>query len=114
MKHWKRYKNVPLKSYLVELLVAEFFKTYKYKHQSYYYFDWFVRDFLEFLISKRNTTLYSPGSGKFINLGDDWANYAQWALGKAKEACDLEYQDFPTLAGNEWTNLFGNRIPVMV
>lgn len=114
MKHWKRFKKISIKSYIVELLIADFFKPYSYKHHSFFYFDWFVRDFLRYLIGRANTTIYSPGSGEFVPLGNDWLYGAKLALVRAEAACELEYQDFPTLAGNEWVEIFGNRIPVLV
>ena len=114
MKHWKRHKKVPIKSFLLELLVAEFFDNYPYKHQSYYYYDWFVRDFLAFLINRRNGSIYSPGGGRNEPLGNGWLSHAQRALAKAIEACTLEYEDYPTLAGIEWTEIFGGRIPTSI
>lgn len=114
IKHWKRYKRVPIKSYLVELLISDFFDKYYHKMQSFYFYDWFIRDFFGFMLSRMNTMIYSPGSGEYINLGSAWVDYARWALNKAVEACDLEFKDYPTLAGNEWREIFGPRIPVLV
>lgn len=114
MKHWKRHKSVNLKSFAIDLLVAKFFDEYKNKLQSYFYYDWFVRDFLKYLILQSNSLLYSPGSDEYINIGSQWLPDAKNALKKAEEACDLEYQDCPTLAGIEWVEMFGGRIPTSV
>lgn len=114
IKQWKRHKNVPLKSFLIELLIVEFFEKYRYKEQSFYFYDWFVRDFLRFLTNRANGNIYSPGGGKYENIGDVWLPSAKQALAKAEEACKLEYEDFPTLAGIEWADIFGSRVPTVV
>lgn len=106
MKAWKDNCNVPLKSFLLEQLVAEFLTTYVHREQSYFYYDWFVRDFLRFLIGKRHQVIYSPSSGDLVQLGDQWYGHAALAHERAVTACDHEYRDNIMLAGGEWQKLF--------
>lgn len=112
IKHWKRHCNVKLKSYLIELLAAEFFETYEYRDQSFFYYDWFIRDFFRFLVKRANGSIYSPGSGECEELGSAWLPAAQQALKSSEDACGYEYDDQITLAGLEWYDIFGVRIPL--
>lgn len=112
MKTWKRNCNVPLKSYQIEMLTAEFMSTYAFRNQDFFYYDWFVRDFLIFLCGKANSYLTIPGTQETINLGDDWLSRTESARDRAITACDYERDDFTTLAGEEWQKIFGSRIPI--
>jgi Second Messenger Oligonucleotide or Dinucleotide Synthetase domain len=114
MKTWKREQNVPLKSFVVELLVAAFLSTYGNAHHDFFWYDWFVRDFLKYICNLSGGTLTLPGTGEIIPLGNEWVAKANAALTTALAACDMEYNDFTILAGEEWQKIFGNRIPVHV
>ena len=114
LKTWKRFCNVPLKSYQIELLVAEFMTTYENRHGDYYWYDWFMRDFFGWLCNKAWANLIIPGTAELINLGDEWLSRAQSARDRALRACDGEYNDFPISAGEEWRKIFGDRIPIHV
>ncbi|MGU3452843.1 SMODS domain-containing nucleotidyltransferase [Methylobacterium fujisawaense] len=114
MKMWKREKNVSLKSYVIELLVAEFMSTYQYAQQDYYYYDWFVRDFLRALVGRASSGLLIPGTGEWIWLGADWLPKAKAALAVAETACEWERLDYDVTAGQEWQTIFGARIPIHV
>ncbi|MFG1255710.1 hypothetical protein V5F79_00170 [Xanthobacter flavus] len=111
MKVWKREQNVPLKSFQIELLMQEFMEKYQYRTYGYYFYDWFVRDFLAYLISRANTTLWVPGTFEAIPLGSAWLSKAQTAYQCALSACDLERSDYVISAGLEWQKMFGTRIP---
>lgn len=110
MKQWRRERNVPIKSFLLELLCVEFLVNYRHNDQSFFYFDWFVRDFLAFMIARRNTSLILPGTNEAIPLGDDWVSRAQTAHAIAVMACAYEREDWVGLAGDEWQKIFGPRI----
>ena len=112
VKNWKKFKNVEIKSYIIELLASDFFDNYKYRDKDYFFFDWFIRDFFQYLVRKSGTTIYSPGNGQFVNVESKWLQSATIASGIAKKACDYECADFVELAGLEWVKIFGPRIPV--
>jgi hypothetical protein len=114
LKIWKRECSVPLKSYQIELLVAEFMTTYMFRQYDYFYYDWFVRDFLTFLCGKAWMNLVMPGTSELINLGNDWHSRAISARDRAVNACEYERQDLTILAGEEWQKIFGQRIPIHV
>ncbi len=114
IKLWRRECNVPLKSFQIELLVAEFLSGYRYRNQHYFYYDWFIRDFFLFLCGKAWHTLYMPGTGEAVPLGADWLSRAKSARDRAVKACEYERDDLTILAGEEWQKIFGTRIPIHV
>ncbi|WOS64265.1 SMODS domain-containing nucleotidyltransferase [Sinorhizobium fredii] len=114
LKTWKRHCNVPLKSYQIELLVAEFMPNYVYRHHDHFYYDWFMRDFFIWLCNKAWANLTIPGTFELFNLGDAWLSRAQTARDRALRACDDEYNDYTISAGEEWQKIFGDRIPIHV
>lgn len=111
IKAWKDYCNVPIKSFHIEQLVAAFIRTYQYRDQDYFYYDWFVRDFLKFLIGQYNGTIYAPASNEMVAIGGEWFSRASAAYDRAVKACEYEREDYIMLAGDEWQKLFGSRIP---
>lgn len=110
VKAWKYHCNVPIKSFHVEQLVREFVTTYAHRDQDYFYYDWFVRDFLSFLCGKRHALIYAPASNEMVGIGDDWYSRAVTAYERAVKACENEREDYIVLAGEEWQKLFGTRI----
>lgn len=114
LKTWKRHCNVPLKSYQIELLVAEFMKAYELREHDYYWYDWFMRDFFIWLCNKAWTNLIIPGTLETLNLGDEWLSRAQTARDRALRACADEFNDYTISAGEEWQKIFGDQIPIYV
>lgn len=110
MKLWKYEKNVPLKSFVIELLMADFLLQRGSGHYDTYWYDFYVRDFLWFLKQKANQFIVIPGTGDLYFLGDAWLSRTQTAYDCALQACKYEYDDFKILAGEEWQKIFGNRI----
>jgi hypothetical protein len=114
LKCWQRERSVGLKSFQLERLAVEFLSTWPYRLQSVFYYDWMIRDFLEYLIGRANSTLFMPGTGEAIFLGSDWLSCAQSSHRSAIAACSFEYDNLDIPAGQEWQKLFGNSIPVSV
>jgi hypothetical protein len=114
LKVWKRYCTVPLKSYQIVLLVTEFMRTYEYRQNSYFWYDWFARDFFSFLCSLQFFDLRIPGTGETVNLGNTWHSRAISARDRAIKACQYEHADLTVSAGEEWQKIFGPQIPVHV
>ena len=115
IKQWARYRNVPLKGFHIEHLVKEFLGQCSFATNDEYWFDWLVRDFLAFSISKANTGFLMPGTQiEWIDLGDAWKTKAESAHSRALNACEYERRDFDTLAGLEWEQIFGNMVPTTV
>lgn len=111
MKAWKDHCSVPLKSFQLEVLVTGFLTYYAHRSQDYFYYDWFVRDFLFYLIGRRNGYVIAPNSGETVWLGDAWLSEAETAYASAVSACENERDDYVYLAGEDWQKIFGSRIP---
>jgi hypothetical protein len=113
MKCWQGYCNIPLKSFLIELLAIEFITTWEHRGKSTVFYDWMVRDFFYFLKNKNQwSSVYVPGTYETIYLGDTgWQNRAETAYNRAVKACDFEKNDMPNSAGSEWQKIFGTDIP---
>ena len=59
-KAWQRHCHVPLKSFILELLVIDFLSCYQYRLQDYFYYDWFFRDFYAHLLRRVNGSVSVP------------------------------------------------------
>ena len=112
IKRWKHECSVDLKSFAIELLVADFFRNYPWGNYDYYYYDWYVRDCLRFMETRVNGWVAIPGTGEIVQLGGKWASKVEAAVGIAEQACDYERDDYDILAGVEWQKIFGPRIPI--
>jgi len=114
MKAWQTQCSVPVKSFHIELIAAEFLPQSRWRMQDWFYYDWFMRDFFAFLYHKANTSIYVPGTGEAIFLGNAWQSRAETAYYRAVKACDYERNDYVSLAGAEWQKIFSTQIPQSV
>jgi len=110
MKRWQGYCSVPIKSFYLELLAVEFLGSWAHRGKSATWYDYMVRDFLEFMIGKADGYLFAPGTYALLALGSGWKSKAESALARAKKACDYE-PSYAGLAGDEWQKIFGTDIP---
>jgi len=111
-KRWQEYRAVPLKSFCLEILSTSFIETWEYRGKSSFFYDWMIRDFFGFLLTKKNSFIYVPGTSEPIYLGSQWESKVQSAHQRAVKACEFEGKKFTYLAGDEWQKIFGDFIPV--
>jgi hypothetical protein len=111
LKCWQGYCKLPMKSFCLELLAMDFLSTWQYRESSATYYDWMTRDFFRYLLGKKWSCVYAPGTYESIPLGSDWESKAQSAYDRAAKACNFESQDQDVLAGEEWQKIFGTDIP---
>lgn len=111
LKCWQANCLVPLRSFYLELLVIEFMDQWRHRDQAYFYYDWMVRDFFEWVITKANMHVYAPGTYESMALGDAWKSRAETALIRARKACDFERDSKEGDAGDEWQKIFGTDVP---
>jgi hypothetical protein len=111
LKAWQEYCSVPVKSFHLELVAAEFLAQSPWRHYNYFWFDWITRDFFAYLYSKASTSIAVPGLAEWINLGAEWQSRALTAWSRAAKACDLDQQNFVDAADEEWQQIFGDDIP---
>jgi hypothetical protein len=106
MKCWQAECGVPLKSFWIELLVVSCLLQWQHAGQSKLYYDWIVRDFLSYLVNQAYGSVYAPGTGERMYLGDAWKSRAVSARDRAIKACEYESQN-AFLARPEWQKIFG-------
>jgi hypothetical protein len=109
-KCWQDTCNVPLKSFLIERLAADFLLQWRLRQEGMFYYDWMMRDFFGYLISRANTQVAMPDN-QFIPLGSEWLSRAQTAHCNAVNACENERDNYQYLAGEDWQKIFGEKIP---
>jgi hypothetical protein len=114
MKQWQREQNVPLKSFQLERLAVEFMRVWPHRNRDLFWYDWMVRDFFAYLLSRANSYLFMPGTGEAIAIGADWKSRAETAYKHAVSACIHEHNNYEALAGQEWQEIFGSAIPMVV
>jgi hypothetical protein len=111
LKAWQATCSVPLKSFQIELIAADFIQQSPWRFRNFFWFDWIVRDFLVYLYSRANSFVFVPGTSEAIWLGDDWKSRTQTAYSRAVKACEYEDLNMVELAGEEWQKIFGINIP---
>lgn len=112
LKCWQAYCSVPIKSFCLELLAIEFLDQWPYNEYGYFFYDWMLRDFYKWLLTKVNTVVIAPGSLAILWLGDAWKTRAESAYDRASKACDFEDANDMENAGDQWQKIFGNYIPI--
>lgn len=110
VKRWLDYCSVPLKPFVVELLVVEYLST----HTSDESYSQLVKKFFDFLKTKRNVSVYSPASFSLVNMGEDWYTKAESALTRADKAVDFEDKEDYENASREWKKIFGDMFPLAI
>jgi len=114
LKAWQGYCNVPIKSFHLELVAAQFLAQSPWRLYDWFWYDWLTRDFFKYLLSQANLFVVVPGGIEFVYLGDDWVSRTESAYRRALEACDNERGNYVYLAGEEWQKIFGPDIPLSV
>lgn len=112
LKTWQDWCNVPLKSFHLELLAADFIQQSQWRLQGYFYYDWIMRDFFAYLLRKENSYVFVPGTFEAINIRNSWKSRCDSAYERALKACDYEHDDLIGLAGEEWQKIFGLQVPM--
>ena len=111
IKTWQSFCNVPIKSFWIEMVMCEYLMVNQWSRNSYFYYDWLVRDFFEYLVRRSKGVILVPGTLEAISLGDAWETKAMTALSRSIKACEHEYNDEFSSAGEEWQKIFGYLIP---
>lgn len=106
MKAWRVDKSVTFKSLVIELMAADFARTWPTNRSSYTYDDWLVRDFLTYAADHYFSTYRMPGTGKQIDTGYGWRQAAKDSAESARKAC--VYGPDSVLYGWYWREVFGD------
>lgn len=108
MKVWKRECNVPIKSFAAELIAVDFLATWQHYDKTSTYYDYMVRDFLAYLITRARSGMAVPGTTEYYAFGDEWKSRAESASERAIKACKYEADSTAdSQATAEWQKIFG-------
>ena len=108
MKLWCRASGADLPGFSLEMLGSQFMQTWA--HADWDWWDWMVRDFLAFLVTRANTWVYFPTTHESYWLGDGWVPRALKALRAADAACAYEAANLDAPAADQWCAIFGRRM----
>lgn len=111
LKAWQSCCSVPIKSFQLELLAADFLGKSPWRLNDFFWFDWITRDFFAYLYHRANTFIAVPGTLETIYLGNDWQSRTESAYWRAAKACEHEKYNRVDAAGEEWQKIFGAQIP---
>lgn len=111
LKAWRYNCCVPIKAFQLEMMAAEFLEQSPWRFKSWFYYDWIVRDFFEYMPKCKDKFQVMPGTGVKVHTGSAWVSYANTARERAARAADLERYNLVAAAGVEWRKIFGTAIP---
>jgi hypothetical protein len=111
MRAWKEEWNVGIGGLLIDTLAVNFLKNWRYKSESYLYYDWMVRDFFEYLKNQDPEKEYwiAPGSGQYVRRVGDFEYKALRCYNISLEAVEYERNSHDFSANQKWREIFGNR-----
>lgn len=114
LKAWQANCSVPIKSFQLELLAADFIAQSPWRFKDFFWFDWLIRDLFAYMYYRANFSVAVPGTSEVIPLGNAWQSRVETAYGRAAKACDYERDNYVLAAGDEWQKIFGQPVPRVV
>lgn len=111
LKAWQDYCSVPIKSFQLEYVAADFLRQSDWRNKDFFWFDWIVRDFFAYLYHRANGFAIMPGTLEEVFMGDAWQSRAASAYHRAVKACEHERDNLVEAAGEQWQKIFGSMIP---
>src|SRR3546814_4841067 len=69
-KAWQEHCNVPLKSFQIELLMAEFLQQSFWRQEGYFYYAFILRDSFRYLLGRSNGSALAPATFKMLATCD--------------------------------------------
>lgn len=114
IKRWQLHSDVSIKTFQLERLAINFMAQWPHSQCDRFWYDWMIRDFFLYMISRADSFVRMPGTGEWIFLGATWLTAANLAYKNAQAACAYEQANLETLAGDSWQEIFGRVVPVSV
>ncbi|MGY8873190.1 MAG: SMODS domain-containing nucleotidyltransferase [Pseudomonadales bacterium] len=111
VRSWKNKVGAPMGGLLIDTLCYKFLEEKSdYKDRGFIYYDWYVRDFFEYLSSqnKDQEFWYAPGSNQKVYKKGSFIAKAKKAHKKCKEAIDKEKNK---TVNDLWKEVFGRAFP---
>lgn len=108
---WKDTWNVPIGGLLIDTLAFNFLSQWKYKDNSYVYYDWMTRDFFEYLKNQNSSQQYwlAPGSQQFVWRQGPFEYKALQCYNISLEAIKNEESNMPYTANLKWRSIYGTK-----
>jgi hypothetical protein len=108
---WKDHWSVPIGGILIDTLAYDFMEQWSHKDKSFLYYDWMVRDFMQFLATRSSTQEYwlAMGSGKRVYREGAFEHKALRCYNIAKGAVQFEAEEKDWSATQKWREIFGNK-----
>lgn len=109
MKAWKKKNNVPISGLLIETLAMNFMKDWTNNDKSYLFYDYMVRDFLNYLSQQDTSKNYwlAWGSKQFVYRKGIFEYKAKRSFNIALEAIEAEEKKYTYTARSKWQEIFG-------
>lgn len=112
VRAWKRTWNVPMGGLLIDTLAYRFLQDWKYKEESFLYYDWMSRDFFKFLSEEPDRTYWlAVGSGQYIWGKGNFQNKAKKCYNLSLKAIEYYSNEQNWSARRVWREIYGNAFP---
>ena len=113
VRAWKDTWNVPMGGLLIDTLAYRFLIDWKYRNNSFTYYDWLTRDFFEYLskVDDQQSYWYAIGSNQLIFPRGNFSYKALRAYNLAVEAVAFEEKDSEWSANQKWREIYGTKFP---
>lgn len=111
LKAWVRNCGVPLKSFILEILVVDYLKQ-KFNSQVSVGYPELALGFFEYMKIKKNSSVLSLATGTSISLGEEWFSRADSASSRAEKAIAYAEDEKMRDASLEWQKIFGDDFPL--
>lgn len=112
LKIWQAYHSVPIKSFFLELLAADFINQLPSELKKWSFFDYIIYNFFDSLhqiinISKTNITILVPGTLEEIIIQPEWNSNIRRARNYTHDAYEYEKKEEIIGANVKWKKVFG-------
>jgi hypothetical protein len=110
---WKDTWSAPMGGLLIDTLAYNFLSTWKYKSDSFSYYDWMTRDFLEYLKNQKEDQSYwhAIGSNQLIWRAGKFEYKALICYNISLEAIKHESAEQHYSANQKWREIYGTKFP---
>lgn len=112
---WKGKWDVPIGGLLIDTLAYQFMEDYKYRAESYIYYDWLCRDFFNWMAEQSPDQVYwrAPGSYQYVYGKGLFQYKARRCHNIAVKAIANEMAEpkRESSAKQQWREIFGTRFP---
>lgn len=110
---WRNKWNVPMGGLLIDTFANNFLINWKYKDQSYIYYDWMSRDFFLYLSSQNSQQNYwlAVGSKQYIYRKGNFEYKAKQCYNLALEAIKYGAKNMEHSATLKWREIYGTAYP---